>query len=83
MVVDRLLLRRQGRPARGRGAWCAIVRIALRRSDHIGSLDELAAALPGAEVLTARDAAAVHKDMPLQRSAAARQLPEDVAESRR
>jgi glyoxylase-like metal-dependent hydrolase (beta-lactamase superfamily II) len=45
-----------------------IVRIALTHAhgDHIGSLDELAAALPGVEVLiTARDARLLDKDMSL------------------
>src|SRR3954454_3834283 len=45
-----------------------IVRIALTHAhgDHIGSLDELAAALPGAEVLiSARDARLLAKDMSL------------------
>jgi glyoxylase-like metal-dependent hydrolase (beta-lactamase superfamily II) len=45
-----------------------IVRIALTHGhgDHIGSLDELAAALPGVEVLiTARDARLLEKDMSL------------------
>jgi glyoxylase-like metal-dependent hydrolase (beta-lactamase superfamily II) len=45
-----------------------IVRIALTHAhgDHIGSLDELAAALPGVEVLiSARDARLLHKDMSL------------------
>jgi glyoxylase-like metal-dependent hydrolase (beta-lactamase superfamily II) len=45
-----------------------IVRIALTHAhgDHIGSLDELAAALPGVEVLiTARDARLLHKDRSL------------------
>jgi glyoxylase-like metal-dependent hydrolase (beta-lactamase superfamily II) len=45
-----------------------IVRIALTHAhgDHIGSLDELAAALPGVEVLiTARDARLLEKDMSL------------------
>jgi glyoxylase-like metal-dependent hydrolase (beta-lactamase superfamily II) len=45
-----------------------IVRIALTHAhgDHIGSLDDLAAALPGVEVLiSARDARLLHKDMSL------------------
>jgi glyoxylase-like metal-dependent hydrolase (beta-lactamase superfamily II) len=45
-----------------------IVRIALTHAhgDHIGSLDELAAALPGVEVLiSARDARLLHKDKSL------------------
>jgi glyoxylase-like metal-dependent hydrolase (beta-lactamase superfamily II) len=45
-----------------------IVRIALTHAhgDHIGSLDELAAALPGVEVLiSARDARLLEKDMSL------------------
>jgi glyoxylase-like metal-dependent hydrolase (beta-lactamase superfamily II) len=45
-----------------------IVRIALTHAhgDHIGSLDELAAALPAAEVLiSARDARLLHKDKSL------------------
>ena len=45
-----------------------IVRIALTHAhgDHIGSLDELVAALPGVEVLiSARDARLLHKDMSL------------------
>ena len=45
-----------------------IVRIALTHAhgDHIGSLDKLAAALPGVEVLiTARDARLLHKDRSL------------------
>jgi glyoxylase-like metal-dependent hydrolase (beta-lactamase superfamily II) len=54
------------RAAEGLGA--PIVRIALTHAhgDHIGSLDELAAALPGVEVLiTARDARLLEKDMSL------------------
>jgi glyoxylase-like metal-dependent hydrolase (beta-lactamase superfamily II) len=54
------------RAADGLGA--PIVRIALTHAhgDHIGSLDELAAALPGVEVLiTARDARLLEKDMSL------------------
>ena len=45
-----------------------IVRIALTHAhgDHIGSLDDLAAALPGVEILiSARDARLLHKDMSL------------------
>jgi glyoxylase-like metal-dependent hydrolase (beta-lactamase superfamily II) len=45
-----------------------IVRIGLTHAhgDHIGSLDDLAAALPGVEVLiSARDARLLHKDMSL------------------
>jgi glyoxylase-like metal-dependent hydrolase (beta-lactamase superfamily II) len=52
--------------AEGLGA--PIVRIALTHAhgDHIGSLDELAAALPGVEVLiTARDARLLEKDTSL------------------
>jgi glyoxylase-like metal-dependent hydrolase (beta-lactamase superfamily II) len=48
-----------------------IVRIALTHAhgDHIGSLDDLAAALPDAEVLiSARDARLLHKDMTLEPS---------------
>jgi glyoxylase-like metal-dependent hydrolase (beta-lactamase superfamily II) len=54
------------RAAQGLGA--PIVRIALTHAhgDHIGSLDELAAALPGVEVLaSARDARLMRKDMSL------------------
>jgi glyoxylase-like metal-dependent hydrolase (beta-lactamase superfamily II) len=54
------------RAAEGLGA--PIVRIALTHAhgDHIGSLDELAAALPGIEVLiSARDARLLEKDMSL------------------
>jgi glyoxylase-like metal-dependent hydrolase (beta-lactamase superfamily II) len=54
------------RAAQGRGA--PIVRIALTHAhgDHIGSLDELAAALPGVEVLiSARDARPMRKDLSL------------------
>jgi glyoxylase-like metal-dependent hydrolase (beta-lactamase superfamily II) len=54
------------RAAEGLGA--PIVRIALTHAhgDHIGSLDELAAALPGVEVLiSARDARLLEKDMSL------------------
>jgi glyoxylase-like metal-dependent hydrolase (beta-lactamase superfamily II) len=46
-----------------------IVRIALTHAhgDHVGSLDQLAAALPGAEVLTStRDARLLAKDMTLE-----------------
>ncbi|HEX5147201.1 MAG TPA: MBL fold metallo-hydrolase, partial [Conexibacter sp.] len=45
-----------------------IVRIALTHAhgDHVGSLDELAAALPGVEVvISARDARLLAKDMTL------------------
>src|SRR3954449_7494099 len=52
------------RAAQGLGA--PIVRIALTHAhgDHIGSLDDLVAALPGVEVLlSARDARPLHKDM--------------------
>ena len=59
-----------------------IVRIALTHAhgDHIGSLDELAAALPGVEVLiSARDARLLAKDKSLDpgepQAQAARQLP--------
>jgi glyoxylase-like metal-dependent hydrolase (beta-lactamase superfamily II) len=54
------------RAAQGLGA--PIVRIALTHAhgDHIGSLDDLVAALPGVEVLiSARDARLLHKDMSL------------------
>src|SRR4051795_5075282 len=54
------------RAAQGLGA--PIVRIALTHAhgDHIGSLDELAAALPGVEVLiSAREARLMRKDMSL------------------
>jgi glyoxylase-like metal-dependent hydrolase (beta-lactamase superfamily II) len=54
------------RAAQGRRA--PIVRIALTHAhgDHIGSLDELAAALPGVEVLiSARDARPMRKDLSL------------------
>src|SRR3954470_13470718 len=54
------------RAAQGLGA--PIVRIALTHAhgDHIGSLDELAAALPGMEVLiSAREARLMRKDMSL------------------
>ena len=60
---------RQGAPAAPPSELGApIVRIALTHAhgDHIGSLDELAAALPGVEVLiSARDARLLHKDMSL------------------
>jgi glyoxylase-like metal-dependent hydrolase (beta-lactamase superfamily II) len=54
--------------AAAQGAGAPIVRIALTHShaDHIGSLDELAAALPDAEVLiSAREARLLAKDMTL------------------
>jgi glyoxylase-like metal-dependent hydrolase (beta-lactamase superfamily II) len=54
-----------------------IVRIALTHAhgDHIGSLDELAAALPGVEVLiSARDARLLHKDKSLDPGEARRKL---------
>jgi glyoxylase-like metal-dependent hydrolase (beta-lactamase superfamily II) len=54
------------RAAEGLGA--PIVRIALTHAhgDHIGALDELAAALPGVEVLiSTRDARLLHKDKSL------------------
>src|SRR3954468_9516341 len=54
------------RAAQGLGA--PIVRIALTHAhgDHIGSLDDLVAELPGVEVLiSARDARPLHQDMSL------------------
>jgi glyoxylase-like metal-dependent hydrolase (beta-lactamase superfamily II) len=63
------------RAAQGLGA--PIVRIALTHAhgDHIGSLDELAAALPGVEVLiSARDARLMRKDMSLDPSEPQRKL---------
>jgi glyoxylase-like metal-dependent hydrolase (beta-lactamase superfamily II) len=68
-VVDTMIPRSAKqilRAAEGLGA--PIVRIALTHAhgDHIGSLDELAAALPGVEVLiSARDARFLEKDMSL------------------
>ena len=52
---------------RGRGLGAPIVRIALTHAhgDHVGSLDELAAALPGVEVLiSARDARLLPRTCP-------------------
>jgi len=68
-VIDTMLPRSAKailRAAEGLGA--PIVRIALTHAhgDHVGSLDELAAALPGVEVLvSARDARLLAKDMTL------------------
>jgi glyoxylase-like metal-dependent hydrolase (beta-lactamase superfamily II) len=77
-LVDTLLPRSAKavlRAAEGLGA--PIVRIALTHAhgDHIGSLDDLAAALPGVEVLiSARDARLMRKDMSLDRGEPQRKL---------
>ena len=80
---------RQGDPAGGRPA-APIRRIALTHAhgDHIGSLDALAAELPGVEVLiSARDARLLAKDKTLEpeRAAgqAARRLPAAPGRARR
>jgi glyoxylase-like metal-dependent hydrolase (beta-lactamase superfamily II) len=68
-LVD-TMLPRSGKPilAAAQQLGAPIVRIALTHAhgDHIGSLDELAGALPGVEVLiSTRDARFLHKDMSL------------------
>ena len=68
-VVD-TMLPRSAKPilAAAQRLGAPIVRIALTHAhgDHIGSLDELAGALPGVEVLiSTRDARFLHKDMSL------------------
>jgi glyoxylase-like metal-dependent hydrolase (beta-lactamase superfamily II) len=68
-LVD-TMIPRSAKPilAAAEGLGAPIVRIALTHAhgDHIGSLDELAAALPGAEVLiSTRDARFLVKDMSL------------------
>ena len=68
-LVD-TMLPRSGKPilAAAQRLGAPIVRIALTHAhgDHIGSLDELAGALPGVEVLiSTRDARFLHKDMSL------------------
>jgi glyoxylase-like metal-dependent hydrolase (beta-lactamase superfamily II) len=68
-LVD-TMLPRSGKPilAAAQRLGAPIVRVALTHAhgDHIGSLDELADALPGVEVLiSTRDARFLHKDMSL------------------
>jgi glyoxylase-like metal-dependent hydrolase (beta-lactamase superfamily II) len=68
-LVD-TMIPRSGKPilAAAQRLGAPIVRIALTHAhgDHIGSLDELAGALPGVEVLiSTRDARFLHKDMSL------------------
>jgi glyoxylase-like metal-dependent hydrolase (beta-lactamase superfamily II) len=68
-LVD-TMLPRSGKPilAAAQRLGAPIVRIALTHApgDHVGSLDELAGALPGVEVvISTRDARFLHKDMSL------------------